>query len=50
MDINQFSKIRWCQVMKQPVESLQGWSDVFSKGSSGDDMGSCVLDQLEFME
>ena len=27
-----------------------GWTDVFSRGSSGDDMGRCVLDQLEFME
>ena len=35
---------------KEPMELLQCWSDVFSKGSSGDDTRSCVLDQLEFME
>ena len=29
------------------MELLQGWSDVFSRGSSGDDTSSCVLDQLE---
>ena len=34
----------------EPVELLQGWSDVFSRGSSGDDTSSCILDQLEFME
>ena len=34
----------------EPIELLQVWSDVFSKGSSGDDTSSCVLDQLEFME
>ena len=27
-----------------------GWSDVFSRGSSGDYTGRCVLDQLELME
>ena len=31
------------------MELLQGWSDVFSKGSSGDDASSCTLDQLELI-
>ena len=35
---------------REPVELLQGWSDVISRGSSGDDTNSCVLDQLELME
>ena len=35
---------------REPMELLQGWSDVFSKGSSGDDTSSCFLNQLEFME
>ena len=35
---------------REPMELLQGWGDVFSKGSSGDDTSSCVLDQLGFME
>ena len=32
------------------MELLQGQSDVFNRGSPGDDTGSCILDQLEFME
>ena len=35
---------------REPVELLQGWGDVFRKWSSGDDIRSCALDQLEFME
>ena len=35
---------------REPMEMLQGWSDVFSRGSCGDDTSSCILDQLEFME
>ena len=36
--------------MKLTVELLQGWRDVLSRGSSGDDTSRCVLDQVEFME
>ena len=34
----------------EPVELMQGRSDVFSRGSSGVGTGSCVLDLLEFMK
>ena len=29
------------------MELLQGWSDVLSRGTSGDDTSSCILDQLK---
>ena len=35
---------------REPMELLQGRNDLFSRGSSGDDTGSCVLDHLEFIE
>ena len=34
---------------REPMELLQGRSDVNSRGSSCDDTRSCILDQLEFM-
>ena len=34
----------------EQMELLQGRSDVFSRGSSGEDTSSRFLDQLEFIE
>ena len=43
-----------CRILKSvwdlPVKLLQGRSDVFNRGSSGDDTSGCILDQLVVMK